>query len=222
MDSYIPGDLSIEYVGNRYYVNAEGKIIVPLNVVYSQSIETITIEVYSNMMPNTGLNFVENENLKLIPKLYLSKTFDGNKPMNGILLSSADEIFIKNSQEEDVALKVIEMSDIALDRDDLKGDITVLYEMLNCQNKKITVELRELDGYGYVINKSGISSINDNAARVDGVFDITQYSGEIKIKFGTGMSINKYKLVFNVYDKSTTESENILLYTYSYNFIVYE
>ncbi len=136
--------------------------------------------------------------------------------MMGDLLVTGEVISITKSKQEEVVLKVDEMSDSAFDRDDLQKNIVLNYTTLNCNNK-ITVELQELDGYAYIQNKTGITSINNVSTRVDGVFDITIANGILNIKLGNDLPINNYQLVFNVY----YENEEIIFETV-YKFIVYE
>ena len=209
-DSYIPADAYIDYSGLIISANSNGQFIIPLYSIDTESEKNFKLMFNSFTLGST------DDICKLIPKLYLSSTFDGTRPMMGDLLAAGEIISITKSKQEEVVLKVDEMSDRAFDRDDLQKNVVLKYTTLNCNNK-ITVELQELDGYAYILNKTGITSINNVSTRVDGVFDITIANGILNIKLGNDLPINKYQLVFNVYD----ENEEIIFKTV-YKFIIYE
>ena len=197
-------DSNIEYEGNIYYLNSNNEFIIPLNDVQLSGTYSIKFKYNSPTLKyNEGICDL---NIKLIA----SATSNAEKPHLGQTLKEEN---VKVTTSKKASLKVESMSDRVIENDELKDTVEIKYETLNLTGK-VTIELQEKIGEGYITNSTLLEAINGSTMQTSGKFNVTGIY-ILNLKFSQLMPKGNYQLLFTVYDSLGNVERTV-----AYKFIV--
>ena len=182
-------DSSIEYNGNRYYLNSNNEFIIPLDDV--QTPGTYSIKFIYNSKTIEYNEGTCDLNIKLIA----SATSSAEKPHLGQTLK---EVNINLTTNKKSSLKVESMSDRAIENDELKDTVQIKYNAINVTGK-VTIELQEKIGGGYTTDSTLLEAVNGSTIQTSGKFTVTGVY-TLNLKFSQLMPSGNYQILFTVYD----------------------
>ena len=113
------------------------------------------------------------------------------------------------------SIKVESMSKRWLTKDDLNDIVNLTYSTKDV-NGKVTIELQQKIGEGYVTDSTLLEAVNGSTAQVGGQFDITN-TKNLSMKFSNRMVSGQYQVLISVYDTNGNKLTEV-----AYKFMVLE
>ena len=107
------------------------------------------------------------------------------------------------------------MSNRWLTKDELNELINLTYSTKDVTGK-VTIELQQKIGEGYVTDSTLLEAVNGSTAQVGGQFDITT-TKNLSMKFSNRMMSGQYQVLISVYDKAGNKLTEV-----TYKFMVLE
>lgn len=199
-------DAKIIYNGITYYLNSNNEFIIPLNNVQSAGTYNISFTFYSE-----SINY-HNGDCKLDVTLLASATANADAPHLGKELKTTEITLTTNIVP---SIKVESMSNRWLTKDELNELINLTYSTKDVTGK-VTIELQQKIGEGYVTDSTLLEAVNGSTAQVGGQFDITT-TKNLSMKFSNRMMSGQYQVLISVYDKVGNKLTEV-----TYKFMVLE
>ena len=199
-------DAKIIYNGITYYLNSNNEFIIPLNNVQSAGTYNISFAFYSE-----SINY-HNGECKLDVTLLASATANAEAPHLGKKLKTTEITLTTNIIP---SIKVESMSNRWLTKDDLNDIVNLTYSTKDV-NGKVTIELQQKIGEGYVTDSTLLEAVNGSTAQVGGQFDITN-TKNLSMKFSNHMVSGQYQVLISVYDTNGNKLTEV-----AYKFMVIE
>ena len=182
-----PVDACLTVNGTNYYLNGQGKFVVPLTAVQAGNGE-VTCTYASASDTSVTLN----------AELWASATANGAKPFMGNKVAGPVTISVTGNTEP--SFKVTGMTARVLDKDDLSGTITVTFNKQDAE--KVTVELQKEESAGYVTQTALLESVNGATTAAQGVFSVSGTSASLKLSASTEKGT--YRLLFKASNGNVT------------------
>ena len=113
------------------------------------------------------------------------------------------------------SIKVESMSKRWLTKDDLNDIVNLTYSTKDVKGK-VTIELQQKIGEGYVTDSTLLEAVNGSTAQVGGQFDITN-TKNLSMKFSNRMVSGQYQVLISVYDTNGNKLTEV-----AYKFMVIE
>ena len=107
------------------------------------------------------------------------------------------------------------MSNRWLTKDELNELINLTYSTKDVTGK-VTIELQQKIGEGYVTDSTLLEAVNGSTAQVGGQFDITN-TKNLSMKFSNRMVSGQYQVLISVYDTNGNKLTEV-----AYKFMVLE
>lgn len=199
-------DAKIIYNGTTYYLNSNNEFIIPLNNVQSAGTYNISFAFYSESIS------YHNGDCKLDVTLLASATANAKAPHMGKELKTSQITLTTNIIP---SIKVESMSNRWLTKDDLNDIVNLTYSTKDV-NGKVTIELQQKIGEGYVTDSTLLEAVNGSTAQVGGQFDITN-TKNLSMKFSNRMVSGQYQVLISVYDTNGNKLTEV-----AYKFMVIE
>ena len=199
-------DAKIIYNGTTYYLNSNNEFIIPLNNVQSAGTYNISFAFYSESIS------YHNGDCKLDVTLLASATANAEAPHMGKELKTSQITLTTNIIP---SIKVESMSNRWLTKDDLNNIVNLTYSTKDV-NGKVTIELQQKIGEGYVTDSTLLEAVNGSTAQVGGQFDITN-TKNLSMKFSNRMVSGQYQVLISVYDTNGNKLTEV-----AYKFMVIE
>lgn len=202
----LPVDSSMSLDGVKYYMNAEGKFILPLDDVTGSN-KSVTLNLSSSL-------FTENT-YNLTFELWASATSNANSPLMGEKLLSKSVVF-NNVKTVMPSLKIIGMNSQLLKSDNLNKNLSLSFNTADVNGCTATIELQQKIGNGYQKLTNRLASVNGSTSHDTGAYPINVTSGSntVNLVLSSQTETGTYRYVIKI-----KKGDQVLLEV-PYNFIV--
>ncbi|MBR3229948.1 MAG: hypothetical protein IKF91_03880 [Bacilli bacterium] len=202
----LPLDSSLSLNGVKYYLNLDGKFILPLGYVLGSG-ESFVLNF------NSDLFSLDSYSLKM--ELWASATGNSSSPLMGEKVASKTVSF-NNPKVVNPSLIINGMESQLLESDDLNKNLSLSFDALDISGCTSTIELQQKIGNGYQKLTNRLASVNGSTSHDTGAYIINTISGSnnINLILSSQTESGTYRFVIKVKKNDQT------LLEVPYNFIV--